>query len=386
VESLPPVIYLDHAATSWPKPPSLTEEFARLFSEPLANAGRSGHRASVRAARILFETRERLARLLGVARSENLIFTRGATEGLNLILKGFLKPGDRVLVSPLEHNAAMRPLARLERERGIVVEVLPADAYGRIDPAAARRHCAGSGAALLAVAHASNANGAVQDLAALREAMPDVPLLIDAAQTAGVLAIDLDGLGIDFLCCSAHKGLLGPMGVGACYISPRYDVLPLCEGGTGSNSESFEHPEFRPDRYEAGTQNAHGIAGLGAVLATFPERGLLGDHKRALSGVLIEGLKRIGGVRVVSPDDGTALLASFEIEGWQPNVLTERLEEEHGILCRPGLHCAPAAHRHLGAFPAGTVRLSPGWGNTERDVETALRAVKDIIERGDARA
>ena len=379
-----PLIYLDHAATSWPKPAALSEAYARLFSEPLANAGRSGHGASVRAARILFETRERLARLLGVARSENLIFTRGATEGLNLILKGFLKPGDHALVSPLEHNATMRPLARLERERGVVVETLPADAYGRIDPAAARDRCVRGGATLAAIAHASNANGAVQDLAALREAMPDVPLLIDAAQTAGVLEIDVDGLGIDFLCCSAHKGLLGPMGVGACYISPRHDVLPLCEGGTGSKSESFEHPEFRPDRYEAGTQNVHGIAGLGAVLAALPERGLLGDHKRALSRALIDGLKRIGGGRVVSPDDGTALLASFSVEGWQPDVLAERLEEEYGILCRPGLHCAPAAHRHLGAFPAGTVRLSPGWGNTERDVETALGAVKDIIEKGDA--
>jgi cysteine desulfurase family protein len=377
------MIYLDHAATSWPKPAAVGLAITVSLAEPLANPGRGFHTGAMRSARLVFETRDAVARLLNAPRAQDVVFTRGTTEGLNLVLKGFLKPGARVWVSPLEHNALLRPLARLTVERGVQVETLDADPWGRLDlDALARRIQTEPEPALVAVAHASNINGVVQDLRGIREAIgKGVPLLVDAAQTAGVLPLDVRASEIGFLAFSAHKGLLGPTGIGGCYLSPKYEVTQLIEGGTGSLSEFSEHPAQRPERYEAGTLNLHGIAGLKGALDGFSERGLLGTHKRAMTQMLIEGLRGIEGVRVVSPPDGTALLASFAAEGIAPNAFAARLDEEYGILCRSGLHCAPAAHRHLGTFPEGTVRFSPGWGTTESDCQAALGAVCAIMKK-----
>ena len=373
---MPETIYLDHAATSWPKPPEVAAELSRVLASVAANPGRSGHTAALEAARLVFEVRCRLAALFGVGDPANLVFTRGATEGLNLVLKGFLRPGDRVAVSPLEHNAAMRPLTRLAAERGIAIETLPSDSAGRIDPAAAAR--LNGRARLAVVAHGSNVTGLVQDVGALAAAMPDTPLLLDAAQTAGVVPLDVEANGIAFLACSAHKGLLGPTGVGVLYLSPEHEVAPLIEGGTGSRSESIEQPTARPDRYEAGTVNLHGIAGLKGALDHIERHGLLGHLKRRLASRLIDGLADVPGVRVHAPADGSALLASFTLDGLPPDRVALALEREHGILSRPGLHCAPTAHAHLGTMPQGTVRLSPGHGNTEGDVDAAIRAVRAI--------
>jgi len=258
------MIYLDHAATSWPKPEAVGQAIAASLAEPLANAGRGFHTGAMRSARLVFETRTALARLFNAPRAQDVVFMRGTTEGLNLVLKGFLKPGARAWVSPLEHNAMLRPLARLTTERGVQVETLEADPWGRLDlDALSRRIQTEPEPALVAVAHASNVNGAMQDLRGIREAIgKGVPLLVDAAQTAGVLPLDVRNPEIDFLAFSAHKGLLGPTGIGGCYLSPKHEVTQLIEGGTGSLSESAEHPAQRPDRYEAGTLNLHGIAGL----------------------------------------------------------------------------------------------------------------------------
>ena len=369
-------IYLDHAATSWPKPPAVEAEMVRCLRELTANPGRSGHQPALDAARVLFDVRSRLARLFGAPDPARVVFTRGATEGVNLVLKGFLRQGDRVAVSPLEHNAAMRPLTRLARERGIAVDTLPADPLGRIDIEALEG--LGGRYRLVAVAHGSNVNGLVQDIGAIAAALPDTPILLDAAQTAGVVPIDVAADRIAFLACSAHKGLLGPTGVGVCILSPDLEVEPLIEGGTGSRSESVEQPGFAPDRYEAGTLNLHGIAGLGGSLAHIEAHGLLGDHKRRLTTRLIDGLREVPGVRLASPADGTALLAGFTLEGLPPDRVALALERDHGILCRPGLHCAPAAHRHLGTLPQGVVRLSPGFGNTHDEIDHAVRAVHAV--------
>ncbi len=373
------IIYLDHAATSWPKPDAVGGEIARLLREVAANPGRSGHRASLESARLIFEARARLARLLGVSDPANLVFTRGATEGINLVLKGFLRPGDRVGISPLEHNSVMRPLMRLARERGVVVETLPADGEGRIDVDAASR-LAGR-LRLAAVAHVSNVNGLEQDVRGLARALPGTAILSDAAQSAGVVPIAIEADGIAFLACSAHKGLLGPTGLGACYLAPEHDVAPLVEGGTGSHSESVEHPAFRPDRYEAGTPNLHGIAGLRGALGHIEANGVLGAHKRRLTSLLIAGLREIRGLRLYCPLDGSALLLSFTLDGVPADRVASALEADHGILCRPGLHCAPSAHRHLGTLPWGTVRLSPGFGNTPEEMERAVRAVHAVAAR-----
>ena len=379
-KTAPKIVYLDHAATSWPKPEEVLGEMTRALTGLTANAGRSGHEPSVASARLVFRTRQRMAELLGASRSEDVIFVRGCTEGLNLVLKGCLKPGDRVAVSPMEHNAVMRPLMRMVREHGILLDALPSDPFGRIDLDAAR-HRPGreQQPALVVVAHASNVNGVVQDLPGLRDVFPEVPILVDAAQTAGVLPIHAEKQGIRFLACSAHKGLLGPTGVGVCYLDPRHAIRPLMEGGTGSRSESVDQPDFRPDCYEAGTLNLHGIAGLYGALLGIPQRGLLGEEKRGLCQALIEGLRQIPSVRVHSPGDGTALCVSFTVPGLPPDQIAARLEAEFGVLCRPGLQCAPMAHRHLGTFPHGTVRLSPGWGTCAKDIEVALRGVRTIV-------
>ena len=374
------VTYLDHAATSWPKPGRVGERMVEQLSGLCANAGRSAHQAALNSGRMVFETREALAGLLGVPEPADLVFTRGATEGANLVLKGFLEEGDRVLVSPLEHNAVMRPLERLKRERNIKVDLLPADRFGRIDHGAAAGHNRDGEPKLVALAHGSNVNGAVQDLRAIRAVFPGSALLVDAAQTAGVLPIDVSADGIDFLVCSAHKGLLGPTGVGVCYLHPRYEVRPLIEGGTGSRSEETSQPDFRPDRYEAGTLNLHGIAGLAGALEFLADNGLTGDSKRHLAKLLLDGLCGLPGIRLHSPDDGTALLVSVTLESQSPDRAAAELEEEHGVLCRPGLQCAPLAHRHLGTFPEGTVRLSPGFGNSEEDVCKVIDALGVISE------
>ncbi len=328
---------------------------------------------------MVYECRGLLAELLGAAKAEDVIFVRGCTEGLNLVLKGWLKQGDLVAVSPLEHNSVMRPLTRLMKEREIIVETLPADPWGRIDIDAARRLARQKHFALAVVQHASNVNGAMQNLEALRDAFPQTPLLVDAAQTAGLLPLNVERLGLGFLACSLHKGLLGPTGLGVCYLSPRYDVSPLLEGGSGSQSESFEQPLFRPDRYEAGTLNLHGIAGAQAALNGMPQRGLLGNHIRQLNQFLSEELRKIPGIQLHSPPDGSALCISLTAANLPSDELATRLETEYGICCRQGLHCAPAAHRHLGTFPQGTLRISPGWKNTLEQMETTVRALKKIV-------
>ncbi|HQH29024.1 MAG TPA: aminotransferase class V-fold PLP-dependent enzyme, partial [Oligoflexia bacterium] len=286
-------IYLDHAATSWPKPPELSASFAAACVNLTANSGRSGYRESVESARVIFDAREALCAILGVADSENIIFTRGCTEGLNLILRGLLKPGDRVGVSPLEHNSVMRPLRRLVQERNIIAETLPAGLDGQLDFGLCRKIVQERRFNLICVAHASNVNGVIQDLTALRAVFAEVPLLVDAAQTAGVLPLNIEQEEIDFLCCSAHKGLLGPTGVGIAYLSPLYELAPLYDGGTGSHSESYEQPLFRPDRYESGTMNIHGIAAFQGVLSGFAERGLLGEKTLRLTQTLIEELSKL---------------------------------------------------------------------------------------------
>lgn len=373
-------IYLDHASTSWPKPPEVVAETTRALTELVANAGRSGHGPSLTAARLVFDTRKRLASLLGAARGEDVVFVRGCTEGLNLVLKGWLKPGDHVLVSPLEHNAVMRPLVRLTKDRRVTIETLAADRWGRIDLDAARHTVRSRDVALVVVTHASNVNGAIQDLAGLRDAVGDVPMLVDAAQTLGVLPLDVQRGRIDFLAASTHKGLLGPTGVGICWLSPDREVAPLLQGGTGSRSESLEHPDFRPDCFEAGTLNIHGIAGVRGALRGLAERGLLGPHKQRLCTILIDRLARNRLVRIHSPSDGTALCVSLEVDHVPPSEVAVQLERRWRIFCRPGLQCAPAAHRHLGSLPAGSVRLSPGWGTTAEQVELAARAIDEIAK------
>ncbi|MDP6542537.1 MAG: aminotransferase class V-fold PLP-dependent enzyme [Phycisphaerae bacterium] len=375
-------IYLDHAATSWPKPDSVRCAALRCYDELLANAGRSGHGASVDCAELVFETREKLAAMFGIPASQDIVFTRGATEGINLVLKGFLNEGDVVAVSPMEHNSVIRPLRALAQSRSVRFEILPADCFGRIDPAAAAVIADDLSPRLVVINHASNVNGIVQDIAAVGALFPEAAMLVDAAQTAGAIPIDVQRDGIDFLAFSAHKSMGGPTGIGACYMNPECDVRPLLEGGTGSRSDDTVHPDFRPDRYEAGTLNLHGIAALSGALEHIESADLIAGLKKELTGVLIGGLSDVDGVHLFSPAEAGALMVAFAIEGISPEVVARRLEEDCGILCRAGLHCAPQAHRHLETYPAGAVRLSPGYGNTVEQMHQTVQAVRTIAASG----
>ncbi|MDP6634459.1 MAG: aminotransferase class V-fold PLP-dependent enzyme [Phycisphaerae bacterium] len=375
-------IYLDHAATSWPKPEPVRLAAMRCYDELLANAGRSGHGASVGSAELVFDTRERLAAMFAVPDSKDIAFTRGATEGINLVLKGFLNDGDLVVVSPMEHNSLVRPLKALVETRGVRIETLPADRFGRIDLTAAAAIAADLSPRLAVVNHGSNVNGVVQDIGAVGALFPEAAMLVDAAQTAGAISIDVQRDGIDFLAFSAHKSMGGPTGLGACYLNPACDVRPLLEGGTGSGSASTTHPDFRPDRYEAGTLNLHGVAALSGALNHIESAGLIGQLKSELTEMLIEGLSQTEGVDVYSPPGSGALMAAFVIDGVPPEIVAQRLEEDFGILCRPGLHCAPLAHRHLGTHPGGVVRLAPGFGNTVEQMQQAVQAVRTIAASG----
>ena len=379
-------IYLDHAATSWPKPPAVEAEVLRCFRELTANPGRSGHQAALDSARLVFGVRARLARYFGVADSAHVVFTRGATEGINLVLKGLLRPGDRVAVSPLEHNAVMRPLTRLARERGIEAETLPADGLGRIDIEAAAR--LDGRFRLAAIAHGSNVNGAVQDVGALARAMPGTPILLDAAQTAGVVPIDMQALDIDLLAFTGHKGLLGPTGTGGLVIGERVRaerIAPLIQGGTGTKSESEEQPGMLPEMLESGTPNGVGIAGLLAAVEYVTERGVeaIRAHEMALTQQILDGLADAPGVRLYGPRDparqtGTVALT---IDGLRVSEVGLRLDDEFGVLSRVGLQCAPMAHRTIGTFPEGTVRLAPEVFTTHEEIDQTVHAVRVIANR-----
>ena len=380
------MIYLDHAATSWPKPPAVLRAMADFLDQSGGNPGRSGHRLAIAAGRIIYEAREAAARLFGVPDPLRVIFTHNATYALNLALHGLLRPGDRVVTTAIEHNAVMRPLRALEPQ-GVEVVVAPCGPDGSLKLAAFKDALAG-GARLTVVCQASNVCGVLAplaEIAALAHAAGAL-LLVDAAQTAGVVPIDLPGLDIDLVAFTGHKGLQGPPGTGGLALGERVDVAelaPLVQGGTGSRSEHEFQPEFLPDKYESGTPNGVGIAGLAAGIQWLQERGVeaIRAHEIALTQRLLEGLGEIPGVRVYGPAEAARRTAvvSFTVAGRRVSELGGRLDDEHGVLARVGLHCAPAAHKTLGTFPEGTVRLAPGPLTTLAEIDAALAAVAQVV-------
>lgn len=376
-----PFIYLDNAATSLPKPRGVAEAVAEAIGRA-GNPGRSGHLLSIGSARDLFIARERLAELFGCRDSSRFAFTENATGSLNRALKGLLKPGDHVVTTAVEHNSVMRPLKRLEAA-GVSVTVVPADPTGTVD-ADAVVDAIRKDTRLVAVTHASNVSGAVQPVEAIVRGAKarGVLTLIDAAQTAGVLPIDLSSLPVDLLASSGHKGLLGPQGTGFLFVREGVPLTPLIEGGTGSRSEDDHQPEFYPDCLESGTPNSVGIAGLSVALAWLLRKGVETVRAKELEllSELLEGLRRVPGAIVYGPEEPVqrACAVSFNLAGADPGEVGRRLEREAGILARAGLHCSPNAHRTLGTFPQGTVRVSPGPFTTRREIKAFLAAVRRI--------
>jgi len=378
-------LYLDNAATSFPRPEAVYRAVDTTLRQVGASPGRGGYRLALEASRLVFEVREQLAAFFAIPDASRLAFTSGCTEAINLALFGALAPGDRVVTTGMEHNAVCRPLRALAA-RGVEVVTVAPDGEGRVSAEDLRRACR-PGTRMLAMTHASNVTGTVQPL---EEVGPwcraqGILVLVDAAQSAGLLEIDVEALGIDLLALAGHKGLFGPPGTGALYVREGVELRPLIYGGTGSDSESPEPPRQMPERFESGTLNTPGIAGLGAGIDFIREQGLanLAARKRGQVAALLEGLARIPRVRLFGPRDAArhAGAISFVLEGVDPSETGFRLDQEYAIACRVGLHCAPEAHRAIGTFPTGTVRVSPGFSTSPGDIEHFLAAVTDLAAR-----
>lgn len=376
-------IYLDNAASSCPKPSGVPEEVERSLREYCANPGRGAHSKAVQAARVIHETRVKAAGLLGVNDSADLIFTQNATDALNMAMRGLLVPGDHVITSVVEHNAVIRPLYSLAHQ-GVEVSVIEADSAGRLDIDEIVGNVKAN-TKLAVFTHVSNVTAAIQPVGEIGAAMEDagVPLLVDAAQSAGALMLDMGKMPVSMLACTGHKSLMGPQGVGLLYISPEIDLMSIRQGGTGSASEEPEQDRLeRPDRYESGTLNTPGIAGLGAGIDYIQEQGLeeLARHKSGLTERLMQGLMDIVNVSVYGPpaDETRGPLVAFNVGIMPSSEVAARLDREYGIASRSGLHCAPGAHRVMGTLDRGVVRLSVGPFNTEEEIDTAIGAVAEI--------
>lgn len=377
-------VYLDNAATSFPKPPAVGARMREYVDEVGASVSRGSYEAAQQAELVTLRLRQRLCALFGFADPSHVILTPGNTWGLNMLLLGALRPGDHALVSAMEHNAVMRPLTQLAK-RGVSFDRIPCDAEGRLQTGRVQAMLRPN-TRLVLLAHASNVSGTVQDAAAVGEicAARGIPFALDAAQTAGHIPLDFAALHLSALSVPAHKGLMGPQGIGALLLRPDFakTLEPLVSGGTGSVSDSEDIPLYLPDRFEPGTPNLPGIYGWEAALAYLESVTVeaVAAHDHALSERFLIGLRDMPGVALIGPDtaEGRVGVFSLDFPGKDNAEITARLEEDFGILTRCGLHCAPSAHRTLGTFPRGTVRLSLGWFNTEDNIGRALQAIKAV--------
>jgi cysteine desulfurase/selenocysteine lyase len=381
------MIYLDNAATSWPKPPEVLKVMTDALERAGGNPGRSGHRLSIAAARIIYDTRESIAGFFGISNPLHVIFTSNATHAINLVLRGMLKPGDHVVTTSMEHNAVMRPLRQLERQ-GILLSIVPGAPDGSLNVRDLERAIS-STTRLIVITHASNVVGTISPIREIASIAHHAGafVLVDAAQTAGAIPINMPEMGLDLLAFTGHKELQGPPGSGGLVIADKVDtspIEPLIRGGTGSRSESEEQPDDLPDKFESGTANLVGIAGLGAGLKWIQGRGIdeIRDHMKKLTRSLVDGLSSLPNVKIygiLDPERSVAIV-SFTVAGMRVSQIGLRLDEEFGVLSRVGLHCAPAAHKTIGSFPEGTVRLAPGVFTTVSDIQEAIRAISKAIQ------
>ena len=380
-------LYLDNAATSWPKPPEVAQAMARFLEETGANPGRSGHRLSIEAARLVYETRVAVSEMFGAEDPLRVVFGLNITDGLNLALHGLLKSGDHVITSSVEHNAVMRPLNDLA-QKGVQVTKVACNGDGSLD-ANLVEAAIQSNTRLIVLNHASNVCGTILPIKEVGQIARKhgVLFLLDCAQTAGVLPIDMEADGIDLLAFTGHKSLYGPMGTGGLVVGPRLKpsaLLPIRQGGTGSRSEQEVQPDFFPDRYESGTPNALGLAGLLAALNWLKAEGIeaIREREEVLCSELLAALVEIEGVELYGTRDASKQTATvaFNIRGMEASTVGLRLDEEFDILCRVGLHCAPSAHHSLGSFPDGSVRFGLGAFNNLEDVRFAVDAVRQLAK------
>ena len=380
------MIYFDNAATSFPKPPQVVDAVVEFMTKIGANPGRAGHSQSVKAGEIVFEARKKIARFFGVRSPMNVVFTSNATEALNTAVKGLLRDGDHVITSSMEHNSVIRPLNRLAQDGIITFSVLDGDERGVLSVEEVEKAIKPE-TRVVVLNHMSNVTGAVQPVRELGELCRSkgVLIILDCAQSAGIIPISLDADNIDIACFAGHKGLYGPTGTGGMVIRDDFDykrIKPLKEGGTGSLSDKTDQPVFMPDKFESGTLNVAGIAGLSAgidFLNSLPE-GLKSVqlHKQTLQKYFIEKAeKHVKGFVTQSETVGSGVI-SFIIEGLSVSEVTMKLSDEYGIMSRQGLHCAPLTHQRIGTFPEGTVRFGFSVFNTRDEIDAAVKALKEI--------
>ncbi len=381
------MIYFDNAATSWPKPPSVAEAMVHFLDQVGANPGRAAHRRAIESGRIVYDAREAVAELFNAPDPLRVVFGPNVTEALNLALYGLLCSGDHVITSSMEHNSMMRPLRALEQQ-DVELTVVRCSPEGFLDPGDVQAAIQPN-TTMIVLNHASNVVGTLLPVAEMSRVarQHDLLLLVDTAQTGGAYPVDMQTDGIDLLAFTGHKSLCGPMGTGGLIIGERVDVArmePLKRGGTGSRSEHEEQPDFLPDMCESGTPNAVGLAGLAAGVRWVLGQGVetIRAHEQALTQRLIEGLGAVPGVTVYGGLDATRQTAtvSFNVAGLESSEVGLRLDDEYGVMCRVGLHCAPAAHKTIGTFPTGAVRFGLGVFNTANEVDSGLSAVRKLAQ------
>jgi cysteine desulfurase family protein len=377
------MIYLDNAATSWPKPDCVYDAVVNCMKKYSANPGRSGHSMSLQAERIILYAREMLCRLFNVKDPFRMIFTANATESLNLGIKGILKPGDHVITTYMEHNSVIRPIIELNKQ-AVTSTFVKADSRGGIDPYDIKKAIT-SRTKLIVTTHASNVTGTILPIQSINKIARDygIPYLLDAAQTAGSTPMDLSALAIDLVAFPGHKSLLGPQGTGVLYISPDVSLRQLKEGGTGSNSESLTQPEFCPDKFESGTLNTPGIAGLATAIKYILDetQSKLSAHIKKLEKHFLNEISNLRKITVYGPAEQILRtgVISINIKNRDSSEIAEILDKEHKIAVRGGLHCAPLAHQSIGTQKQGTVRFSFGIFNTLDEINICIEALKKIM-------
>lgn len=375
------IVYLDNAATSFPKPEIVYKRMDYYMRHIGGSPGRSGHHLAIKANEMVYRTREKIKKFFNIPDSENIIFTNNATMAINLGLKGVLKRGDEVISSCIEHNSVCRPLSSMK----IKTNCVPCSQKGEIDPDDIKKFI-NKNTRVIVINHASNVAGTIAPIREIGKISRDngVVFFVDAAQSAGTIPIDVCKENIDMLACSGHKGLLGPQGTGILYIRKGLKLETLIEGGTGSHSESEIQPEEMPDRFESGTLNAVGIAGLEAGLDFIFKKGLDEIHKakKNLTGKLLKKLSEIEQIKVYGTNDAekTVPIVSFNIGSIDPSEVGYLLDKRFGIMTRVGLHCSPLAHKSIGSFPRGTVRVGLGYFNTEDDIQYLISCVKSVLK------
>lgn len=376
------MIYLDNAATTYPKPEKVYDAVLDCMKNYCANPGRAGHKLAMRAAREIYDARENIAKLFNIDNPMTIVFTNNATDSLNLAIKGVVKKGDHIITTSMEHNSVIRPIKSLEKY-GIENTIVECDKDGFLNPDDIK-NAIKENTKLIVTTHASNVAGTIVDIKSVGEIAKDknILYLVDASQTAGVYDINVKDINVDMIAAPGHKCLLGPQGTGILYIREYLNVDILKEGGTGSRSEDLFQPDLTPDKYESGTHNTPGIVGLNEGVKFILETGIdnIRAHEEELCQYMLDRLEEVPNIVIYGPKDSKkrAAVISINIPNIDSGEITFLLDSEYNIATRSGIHCAPLAHKTLGTIEQGAVRFSLGYFNTKKDIDEAVKALKEI--------